>query len=308
MVWYYQMVHHDEWDYDINTTPAVLMDYKLGGKTVHAIDQPTKMGLNFILNRVNGKPFKKLPITETPEPQSPQAPNNSPTQPIPSGQPFAPQCATAAAWTAGGGTTTTGPDGNPIEFGCTYTPIVSSHYTQPGFHDKADYPPTSYSSQTGYVYVCDTLNRGDAYEAVPVAKTKLGPGDTGYGTEVSSVLNGDWIKGKVGQVVAINPVTNRPVWKATMPDGNGCYSGISTTAGGVLFVGTFSGELLGYNAKTGKLLWQSPQMQGSALNPPVVYQGLDGKEHVTIQAALGGLSRVDLPGNSVYSYTLPGTK
>ncbi|HEY2653371.1 MAG TPA: PQQ-binding-like beta-propeller repeat protein, partial [Solirubrobacteraceae bacterium] len=91
-------------------------------------------------------------------------------------------------------------------------------------------------------------------------------------------------------------------------DGNGCYSGISTTAGGVLFVGTFNGELLGYNAKTGKLLWQSPQMQGSALNPPVVYQGLDGKEHVTIQAAPGGLSRVAAPGNSVYSYTLPGTK
>ena len=308
MIWYYQMVHHDEWDYDINTTPAVLMNYKLGGKMVAAIDQPTKMGLNFILNRKTGKPFKQLPITETPEPQSPQAPDNSPTQPIPSGLPFAPQCATAAEWIAGGGTTTTGPDGNPIEFGCTYSPIVPSHYTQPGFHDKADYPPTSYSSQTGYVYVCDTLNRGDAYEATPVAKAKAGPGDTGFGTEVSSASNGDWIQGKTGQVVAINPVNNRPVWKATLPDGNGCYSGISTTAGGVLFVGTFNGTLLGYNAKTGALLWQSPQMQGSALNPPVVYQGLDGKEHVTIQAGPGGLTRLAAPGNSVYSFTLPGKK
>jgi glucose dehydrogenase len=308
IVWHYQEVHHDEWDDDTTANPAVLIDYVLGGKIVHAIDQPTKMGLNFILNRKTGKPFKHLPIKEVAQPQSPEAPNNALTQPIPSGTPFAPGCATAQEWTAAGGTPTLiGPDGQPIQFGCIYTPIVSSHYTVPGWHDVADWPADTFSQQTGLMYVCDTINRGDAYEAVPVAKAKPGTGNQGFGTENTSQLAGDWVQGKIGNVVAINPKTNRPAWKMVMPNNDGCYSGLASTAGGVMFVGTLTGQLLALNSKTGKLLWTSPQLQGSIFSPPVIYQGLDGKEHVTLQTGVGN-SKAAIPGNSVYSFTLPGKK
>ncbi len=308
MVWHYQVVHHDEWDLDITANPAVLIDYNLGGKIVHAIDQPTKMGLNYILNRKTGRPFKQLPIKEQAVPQSPEAPNNSPTQPIPSGAPFAPQCATAQEWTAAGGTPSLiGPDGQPIQFGCNYTPVVASHYVVPGWHDMADWPADTFSQQTGRMYVCDTIDRGDAYEAVPVAKAKQGTGNQGFGTENTSVLAGDWVQNKIGQVVAINPKTNRPVWKFTMPNNDGCYSGLASTAGGVMFVGTLSGQLLALNSKNGKLLWTSPVLQGSIFAAPTVYQGLDGKEHVTVQTGVGN-SRAATPGNTMYSFTLPGSK
>ena len=165
----------------------------------------------------------------------------------------------------------------------------------------------TFSQQTGLMYVCDTINRGDAYEAVPVAKAKPGTGNQGFGTENTSQLAGDWVQGKIGNVVAINPKTNRPAWKMVMPNNNGCYSGLASTAGGVMFVGTLTGQLLALNSKTGKLLWTSPPLQGSIFSPPVIYQGLDGKEHVTLQTGVGN-SKAAIPGNSVYSFTLPGRK
>ena len=69
IVWYYQTVHHDEWDDDIATTPILYNFYK-NGKLVEALDQATKMGYNFILDRKTGKPVGSIP--EVPQTQSPQ--------------------------------------------------------------------------------------------------------------------------------------------------------------------------------------------------------------------------------------------
>ena len=99
------------------------------------------MGYNFVLDRVTGKPL--FPTPEVPQPQDPRRPDLSKTQPIPQGDPFSTQCATKAEWLAAGGSNPSkGPDGKPIRFGCVYTPIVSSQYTVPGWHDVADWPPT----------------------------------------------------------------------------------------------------------------------------------------------------------------------
>src|SRR5262249_4229446 len=84
-VWGYQEVHHDEWDYDMPQAPT-LFDMTVGGKVVHALDQPTKMGFNFVLNRVTGKPI--IPAPETREPQSqsePAGPGRVPDAPNPKG-------------------------------------------------------------------------------------------------------------------------------------------------------------------------------------------------------------------------------
>jgi glucose dehydrogenase len=283
------------------------MDYSLGGKLVKAIDLPTKMGTNFIINRVTGQPFKQLPIPEVKVPLDPAAPGNAPTQPVPSGEPFAPSCATPQEWIAhGGDPSLLGPDGNPIVFGCNYTPVVPAHYTVPGWHDVADWPPTSFSRATGLVYVCSTNTRGDAYEAVPQADAVLGAGHTGYGTENVSEVGGDWVKGQQGVVTAINPRTNDIVWKRIMPDGNGCYSGITTTAGKVLFVETFSGQLLAYDSGNGTLLWQSPQMDAGGSGPSIVYKGGDGREYVMVPAMGLTISKASVQGNSLYAYALPG--
>jgi quinohemoprotein ethanol dehydrogenase len=306
-MWGYQIVHHDTWDIDASANNLMLYNFTLGGKTVQALDQPTKLGTNFILNRQTGKPFKQLPIPEIKVPTDPEAPNDAKTQPVPTGEPFGNTCSTPQEWIAAGDNPSLlGPDGKPIVFGCNFQPVVSSHYVVPGWHDTADWPPDSFSRTTGLVYVCSTNTRGDAYEAVPQSDAVQGAGHTGYGTENVSELGGDWVKGQVGVLTAIDPRTNDIVWKRIMPDHNGCYSGVTTTAGRLVFVELYSGHLVAYDAGNGNLIWQSPQMDASGGAPSTVYTGSDGREYVTVTAMGLTISAHSTVGNSIYSFALPG--
>jgi quinohemoprotein ethanol dehydrogenase len=302
MIWYYQFVHHDDTDFDVANSPT-LYDYKLNGKVMHAIDQPTKMGFNFILDRYTGKPL--IPTPEVPQPQDPTRPDLSKTQPVPFGQPFTEPCSTPQEWIKAGGTPTLlGPDGKPLIFGCNFSPIISTQYTVPGWHDNADWPANAFNMARGLFYVCSTNNRGDAYEAVPIADFKPVPGTGSYTGNVS-LIAGDWAQGKDGSVTAYDPRTNNIQWRATIPDGNGCYSGLTTTAGNVVFVGTFDGHLLAYDAGNGNLLWTSPQLDATVAAAPSVYKGSDGKEYVTILVGGYTISGKAKLGDSVYSFALP---
>ena len=81
MLWYYQVVHHDIWDYDLAAPPA-LIEVKRDGKTIPAVAQITKMGLLFILDRMTGKPV--FGVEERPVPKSDVPGEESwPTQPFP---------------------------------------------------------------------------------------------------------------------------------------------------------------------------------------------------------------------------------
>ena len=128
MNWYYQTVHHDIWDDDIPQTP-VLFNRAVDGKLQLGIAQVTKMGYTFLLDRTNGKPL--VPTPEVKQPQDPEVPGLSPTQPIPAGDPWAEECATFPEWLAAGGDALA-PDGKPFRFGCNFTPLRSDVYTVPG--------------------------------------------------------------------------------------------------------------------------------------------------------------------------------
>ncbi len=52
--WYFQVVHHDTWDYDL-CAPPVLFDVVQKGKKIPAVGQLTKTGYVYILNRVTGE-------------------------------------------------------------------------------------------------------------------------------------------------------------------------------------------------------------------------------------------------------------
>lgn len=82
IAWYYQIVHHGIWDYDLPTAP-VLMDLTVDGKKVEAVAQPTKQGWLFVFDRNTGEPV--WPIEERAVAQS-DIPGefSSPTQPFPS--------------------------------------------------------------------------------------------------------------------------------------------------------------------------------------------------------------------------------
>lgn len=82
-IWHFQNIHHDVWDRDIPTPPA-LVTVTHDGKKVDAVAQPTKTGFIFLLDRETGKPL--FPVNETPVPTESalEGEKLSPTQPIPS--------------------------------------------------------------------------------------------------------------------------------------------------------------------------------------------------------------------------------
>jgi quinoprotein glucose dehydrogenase len=80
--WHFQLVHHGLWDSDIACAP-MLVDITVGGRSIKAVAQLTKMGFTYVFDRVTGEPV--WPIVETPVAKG-DVPGEwySPTQPIPS--------------------------------------------------------------------------------------------------------------------------------------------------------------------------------------------------------------------------------
>lgn len=94
LIWYYQMVHHDIWDYDNATTPQ-LLTVRHNGRMVDAVVVANKEGFVWAFERATGKPL--WPIEERPVPKSEMPGEETwPTQPFPTKPaPFARQSFTA---------------------------------------------------------------------------------------------------------------------------------------------------------------------------------------------------------------------
>lgn len=67
LVWAYQLVRHDLWDYDLASQPLVA-DIEIDGVSTPIVAQATKMGFVFVLNRETGEPVH--PVDERPVPSS----------------------------------------------------------------------------------------------------------------------------------------------------------------------------------------------------------------------------------------------
>ena len=81
VVWHFQVVHHDLWDYDVASQP-MLVTVKRGGRDIPAVAVGTKIGHLFVLHRETGEPL--FPVEERPVPPSDvHGEEASPTQPFP---------------------------------------------------------------------------------------------------------------------------------------------------------------------------------------------------------------------------------
>jgi quinoprotein glucose dehydrogenase len=82
VVWHFQLVHHDLWDYDTAAQPA-LTTVMRDGVAIPVVIQASKTGAVFVLNRDTGVPL--FPVEERAVPASDVAGEHaSPTQPFPS--------------------------------------------------------------------------------------------------------------------------------------------------------------------------------------------------------------------------------
>jgi alcohol dehydrogenase (cytochrome c)/quinohemoprotein ethanol dehydrogenase len=319
----YQTVHHDVWDDDIPASPiiydapyrpyrilksgtwvdnpalgfhgskAVGVKVKYTGKAVMrpAIAEASKMGFVFILNRKTGRPLIPTPEMKVDQTNG-QGLNLWPTQPIPLGDYFTSQCVLPTQWNA------PGPDGKPVQHGCTYTPVNIDHFVAIP-HDEGEWMPSSYDPKTHNLYICTIDNRAWAMEALPAAKqaTTLKPGASYLGILLTQGVRA----GYTGGFTAMNLLTNKIAWRDNWADF--CYSGATATAGGVVFAGHNDGRIEAMDSSNGHSLWNSDTSDAAA-NAPVITYTVGGKQYVSVFAG-GDAHENTTRGDIVNTYALP---
>jgi len=92
---------------------------------------------------------------------------------------------------------------------------------------------------------------------------------------------------RVGKLLAWDPVTQQERW--SVPHPVPYSSGVLSTAGGLVFQMSGSGEFAAYAAETGKRLW-STRPGSIAQTAPVSY-AVQGKQFVLLPVGLGGFTR-----------------
>ena len=286
--WHYQQVHHDIWDYDA-PSPTVLFDVSVGGQQRHAIAEAGKTGWVYILDRENGRPL--IGIDEKPVPQAPSQ-KTAPTQPYPRGDAtivhsVQPEAFRTFAKTLPKGTKLT----NGGRIFTPYTPGGTSVST-PSSLGGTNWFPMSFNQKTGFLYVCG-IQQAQLFEGGKTAVYKSGK--QFYGSAIAPQGTPS------GTFTAINGATNRIAWQKQFSDS--CYSGSTTTAGNLSFVGRNDGHLQAYNATNGNRLW-SFQTGAGANNTASVFS-LDGKEVVAFYAAGSALAG-SAHGDDLWLFGLDG--
>ena len=295
--WSFQEVHHDIWDYD-TPSPVVLFDAKTAaGKDIKGIGDPGKTGWLYLLDRTNGKPL--YGIKETKVPQN-KAQKSWPTQPIPATSAFITHGAPPAKDIArvkkertkalkkvpvviAKNIFTPPPPGKMLIYG-------------PGPAGGNNWEPSSYNQKTHMFYICAL----QTYIGVQAANLpfKVGQVFAGIGGIAGSGFNEG-----TGTFTAIDATTGKVVWQKKWPEP--CYSGTSTTAGNLVFVGRNSGKYEAYNATTGKLEW-SFQTDAGANDVGTIFQD-NGQQKIAL-LSFGNSLMATPHGDGVWLFGLNGKK
>jgi alcohol dehydrogenase (cytochrome c) len=282
--WHFQQVHHDIWDYDA-VNPVILMDVRMGGRARKAIAEVGKTGWAYILDRETGKPL--VGIDEKPVPQEPRQATAA-TQPFPRGDAIVPHEIAIA------------PEGATlVNDGRIFTPFAGTNPTivAPGIWGGASWPPSAYDPVQQRMFVCasSVINGYTGGGNQAFDGPKPGASYLGGATTFTRVA-------RTGIIAALDVTTNRLAWRYQWPEQ--CYSGMTATAGGLLFVGRTDGRLTALDSATGKQLWEF--QTGAGMHAPVSTFERNGKQFVlafSAGAALLGSAR----GDSIWLFGLDGT-
>ncbi|ULQ55208.1 PQQ-binding-like beta-propeller repeat protein [Flavihumibacter rivuli] len=155
--WHYQVVHHDVWDRDLPTPPA-LVTVKKDGKAIDAVAQPTKHGFIFLLDRETGQPIYPINEVAVPKESLLKGERLSPTQPVPTfPEPFVRQQLTEKDLN------TLVPDSSYQEIRKQLSGYLSGNMFHPpspqgtvifpGFDGGAEWGGPAYDPQSGWLYV-----------------------------------------------------------------------------------------------------------------------------------------------------------
>src|SRR3954463_2565224 len=319
LVWYFQMVHHDIWDYDPPGQPT-LLTVRQNGKSIPAVAEVTKMGFVFIFDRVTGKPL--FPVEERPVPQS-DVPGEAswPTQPFPTKPP-----ALVRQHFSEADITSVTPESrryctdlfHSLESRGMYTPYgLKQTLVVPGTLGGATWSGGSFDPESGYLFVnVNELGSMGAMEPQPAGAPVAYRRGSPQGGEYARFWDKNQLpceKPPWGTLNAIDVNKGEVVWKtplglvAGLKSGTGSANlgGSVVTAGGLVFIGaTADSRFRAFDSRSGQQLWVA-ELAASAHALPVTYVGKKShKQFVVIAAGGGGYFR-GKTSDEVVAFALP---
>jgi quinoprotein glucose dehydrogenase len=331
MVWGFQLVHHDLWDYDTASTPLVTT-FKLNGKSTAALIAGNKTGMLYVLDPATGRPV--LPIEERPVPQSTaEAEVSSPTQPFPvTLAPLTPQslgpeqawgkseadrkaCESALRSLSGLSIFSPPSVQGTLTIPSNYGGMNWSGFAWDAVHERLIVPVTDLP---GFVQLIS---------ASDLAARQLGRfrGELGlqmgalYGMvrEVLKAPSGlpcappPW-----GELVAVDLAAGKIAWRRPLGSASEVFPGIApntgslilggpiVTASGLIFIGgTFDKTFRALSSATGTELW-STELPAGAHAQPMTYE-VNGRQFVVVAA--GGHAKITETGvgDALVAFALP---
>ena len=249
LVWYFQCSPHDTHDWDATQVP-VLFDAEINGQPRKLLAQASRNGGFFVLDRTNGKNIVSARYSESANGFSGFAANG---QPIPDAE---------------------------------KEPHIGGSLVSPANGGISNWPPPTYSPQTGLFYV----NVSQSYAVY--YRTELNPKAQAYGG-----VSEHYVGGPGDSLRAIDPKTGNIKWVHNYAGTVGTalrpefLAGLMSTAGGLLFGGGTSSHLVAYEPAAGNVLWHSA-LHTPMTNGPISYM-LDGRQYVVVGA-----------GDSLYAFAL----
>ena len=238
IAWYFSASPHDTHDWDATETP-IIADLPFGGRTRKLIMQATRNGYFFVLDRVTGEHLvtSKLGLVNN------YASAISPDSPLNLNKRGEPQR-------------------NPMKDAVIAGALVND--------DVLNYPPPTFSPDTGLFYTHETNSLRITYLLEPDPRGSMGLGGIASGGSMSYGTFLDAIDYKTGKVK----------WRHELTAGS---VGLTSTAGGVIFMSN-GGGIEAIQATDGKPLWHSEI--GALSSPPETFL-LDGKQHVLATGSAG---------------------
>ena len=335
VVWHFQVVHHDLWDYDVASQP-MLITVKRNGRDIPAVAVGTKIGHLFVLHRETGKPL--FPVEERPVPPS-AVPGEeaSPTQPFPKlPAAIVPQKLTEEdAW----GITPADREEcrrlikSAISEGLFTPPSLQGTIVFPGNVGGMNWSGMSYDARRGLL-IANTNRIATLVRLIPREEyNKLRQsgegnrmkGEFGRQSGTPYAMYREHLRGPSGApcnpppwgaLTAVDLATGAVRWEAplgTIPQlgmfakssewGSINLGGSVVTAGGLVFIAAAMDTYLrAFDIETGKELWKT-ELPASAQAAPMTYQ-VGGKQYLVICA--GGHGKLGTKmGDYVVAFALP---
>jgi len=323
--WHRQLVHHDIWDYDLASPPA-LVTIRRDGREIPAVVQMTKSGVMFVFDRRSGEPL--FPIEERPMPAS-HVPGEQawPTQPYPA----RPAPLVRHAPITAADLTDVTPESRAF---CTdlfsrfrfsggaYFPIDTLPGVWfPGTLGGATWSGASIDPQLGYAFVnvnevgaIGAMRRKPSGSAAPEWErwSPWGIYARFWDPNDLPCQRPPW-----GKLIAVDLATGDFAWSVTLgvndallargvpKTGAPNLGGSIATAGGLVFIGSTNDKRFrAFDSRSGAELWVT-KLEASAHATPITYRGArSGRQFVVVAAGGGGAFDRD-QADVVAAFALP---